>query len=63
MSEIVAADGVVGSPGWMLRDAVRATERADVDALAVVDDAGMFVGLVRTDDVVKLEEILDETGT
>lgn len=63
VSEIATGDAPVGAPGWMLRDAVRAMESANVDALAVVDPSGMFVGLVRTDDVVKLEEILDETGT
>jgi CIC family chloride channel protein len=63
VAEIATADAPVGAPGWMLRDAVRAMESANVDALAVVDPTGLFVGLVRTDDVVKLEEILDETGT
>jgi chloride channel protein, CIC family len=63
VADIVAVDTPVGSPAWSLRDAVRAMEGAGVDALAVVDGDGRFVGLVRTDDVVKLEEILDETGS
>ena len=40
----------------------RAMERSGSDVLAVVDHSA-FVGVVRTDDVIRLEEILDDTGT
>jgi predicted transcriptional regulator len=63
VADVVDAGAPVGSPSWMLGDAVRAMERAGAEVLAVVDDAGAFVGIVRTDDVLRLEEILDETGT
>jgi CIC family chloride channel protein len=58
---VLHATAPTGSPHWTLRDAVRAMESGRTDVLAVVDDGGRFVGVVRTDDVVKLEEILDET--
>lgn len=49
-------------PSWTLRDAVAAMERAGTDILAVCDSDGHFIGVVREDDIVKLDEILDETG-
>ena len=49
-------------PSWTLRDAVVAMESADVDVLAVTDNDGTFIGIVAEDDIVKLDEILDETG-
>ena len=35
---------------------------ADGDVLAVTDNDGTFIGIVAEDDIVKLDEILDETG-
>ena len=49
-------------PSWTLRDAVAAMDSAGVDVLAVTDGDGSFIGLVSEDDIVKLDEILDETG-
>jgi len=49
-------------PGWSLRDAVVAMEKADVDVLAVTDAEGAFIGMISADDILKLDEILDETG-
>ena len=51
-----------GSPSWTVRDAVVAMEAADIDVLAVTDSGGNFIGVVTEDDVVRLGEILDETG-
>jgi hypothetical protein len=39
-----------------------AMERADTGLLAVVDDSGAFIGTVDAAEILKLEEILDETG-
>jgi chloride channel protein, CIC family len=47
---------------WLVRDAVGAMERADTDVLAVVDGDDRFVGVVTTDDVLRLDEILERTG-
>ena len=45
-----------------LRDAMAAMEAGDSDILAVVDDNGSFVGIVAESEIVKLGEILSETG-
>jgi CIC family chloride channel protein len=47
---------------WLVRDAVGAMERGDTDVLAVVDSDDRFVGVVTTDDVLQLDEILERTG-
>ena len=49
-------------PSWSLRDAIVAMEDSHVDVLAVVDAAGGFIGILRADDILKLDEILEETG-
>ena len=45
-----------------MRDAVGAMERGDSDVLAVVDGDDRFVGVVTTEDVLRLDEILERTG-
>ena len=62
VSELMATDMVAGLPSWTLRDAVVSMEEADLDLLPVTDADRIFVGVVRADDIVKLDEILDETG-
>jgi CBS domain-containing protein len=37
-------------------------EKADVDVLAVTDAENAFIGMVSAEDILKLDEILDETG-
>jgi CBS domain-containing protein len=37
-------------------------ERGDTDVLAVVDGEDRFVGVITTDDVLRLDEILERTG-
>ncbi len=51
-----------GRTTWLVRDAVGAMERADTDVLAVVDGEDRFVGVVTTDEVLRLDEILERTG-
>jgi chloride channel protein, CIC family len=51
-----------GRTTWLVRDAVGAMERGDTDVLAVVDGDDRFVGVVTTDDVLRLDEILERTG-
>ena len=50
-------------PNWSLRDAIVAMEQADVDVLAVTDAEGAFIGMLSAEDILKLDEILDETGS
>ena len=49
-------------PSWSLRDAIAAMESNHTDILAVTDSAGSFIGVLRADDILKLDEILEETG-
>jgi chloride channel protein, CIC family len=51
-----------GRTTWLVRDAVRAMEAADTDVLAVVDGDDRFVGVVTTEGVLRLDEILERTG-
>ncbi|MYE67421.1 MAG: CBS domain-containing protein, partial [Acidimicrobiia bacterium] len=57
-----AVDLPSADPSWTLRDAVAAMDAADVEMLAGVTADGSFVGLVLEDDILKLDEILEETG-
>jgi CIC family chloride channel protein len=43
---------------WTVEDAVRAMDRTGHDLLPVTDDAGGFVGIVTTTDLLRLDEIL-----
>ena len=62
IADVMAIGLPTARPSWTLRDAVVAMESADVDVLAVTDNDGTFIGIVAEDDIVKLDEILDETG-
>ncbi|MCB0996632.1 MAG: chloride channel protein [Acidimicrobiales bacterium] len=62
VGDVMRTDLPTGSASWTLRDAVAAMEAADIDILPIVDPSGIFVGLVAADDILKLDEILDETG-
>jgi predicted transcriptional regulator len=63
VAELMRTDLPLADPTWTLRDALAAMEEADVDRLGVVDSTGAFVGIVLSSEIVKLDEILDETGT
>jgi CIC family chloride channel protein len=52
-----------GRTTWLVRDAVRAMEAADTDVLPVVDGEDRFVGVVTTEGVLRLDEILERTGS
>jgi chloride channel protein, CIC family len=52
------SDFPFSSPAARLRDALAAMEAADVDLLPVID-GDSFVGVVTTDEVLRLDEILD----
>jgi CIC family chloride channel protein len=51
-----------GRTTWLVRDAVQAMEGADTDVLPVVDGEDRFVGVVTTEGVLRLDEILERTG-
>lgn len=62
VADLVTADLPSARPEWTLGDAMAAMEGADAEILAVVDDSGAFIGTVDATEILKLEEILDETG-
>ena len=61
VADIARRDLPAARPSWTLRDAVAQMEANDTDQLPVTDDLGTFIGVVRADDIVRLDEILDET--
>ena len=63
VGELMATDLPTGRASWTFRDAVVAMEEADIDVLPVTDKDGTFIGVVHADDILRLNEILDETGT
>ncbi len=63
VADIADDEMVIARPGWTLRDALVAMEESGSDSLAVADESGYFIGLVDREDIVRLDEILDETGS
>ena len=63
VGEVLRDDLPTGRPSWTLRDALVAMDEADIDRVAVTDDAGAFVGEVRSAEIIGLDEILDDTET
>ena len=62
IADVMAVQLPTARPSWTLRDAIVAMDTNGVDLLAVTDADGTFIGIVAEDDMVKLDEILDETG-
>lgn len=58
--EVMRDDLPIAHPSWSLRQAVIAMEEADVDRMAVIAD-NRLVGVITTDAIVQLDEILEET--
>ncbi len=61
VTDIIDISCPVGTPSWTIRDVVAAMGRAGTDLMAVTDNDGGFVGLVRDSEIVKLDAILVET--
>ena len=62
VGDVLRSDLPEVRPSWTLRAAIGAMGDSDVDVLAVTDADASFIGLVREDDILKLDEILEETG-
>ena len=62
VGEMADGDLPTATLSWTLRDALAAMDKAEVGMLAVVTPDGSFVGLVLEEDILKLDEILEETG-
>ena len=61
VADIARRDLPAARPSWTLRDAVAQMDANDTDQLPVTDDDNTFIGVVRADDILRLDEILDET--
>ncbi len=61
VADIARRDLPAARPSWTLRDAVAQMGANDTDQLPVTDDDGTFIGVVQADDILRLDEILDET--
>ncbi len=59
VAAIVDDEAPTARPSWSLRDATAAMR---YDMIAVTDSEGIFIGVVQADEVVRLREILAETG-
>ncbi len=62
VAEVLEGVDLIANPGWSLRDVVTAMESADTDVMAVTDGDRNFIGVVLEAEIVKLGEIIDETG-
>jgi CIC family chloride channel protein len=61
VKDVLRDDLPTGRPTWTLGEAMRTMEAADIDRLPIVDDASVFVGVVSTGQILKLDDILDQT--
>jgi CIC family chloride channel protein len=62
VGSVLRTDLPTAKPSWTLRDAIGTMGDAEADVLAVADIDSSFIGVIREEDIVKLDEILDETG-
>ncbi|MGI9118602.1 MAG: chloride channel protein [Acidimicrobiales bacterium] len=60
VDEVMRSDLPTALPSWAVREAMESMERADVDLLAVTDGVGGFVGVVSTNEILRLHEILEQ---
>ncbi len=62
VADILSTDMPTAFPTWSIRDAVVALDQHHSDIIAVTTAEGAFVGVVLESEIVKLGEILDQTG-
>ncbi len=60
--DVIDSSVPTANANWSLRDAVAAMDAGGTEMLAVVDDSDNFIGVVVEAEIVKLGEILEETG-
>lgn len=60
VDQIMRTDEPVGDVDWTLGQTLTALEQADIDRLAITD-RGAFIGVVTTGELLKLDEILENT--
>lgn len=62
VAELMHTNSPTARLGWTLRQATAVMEREDVEVLPVVGDDDEFLGVVTADAILRLDEILGETG-
>lgn len=62
VTDVMRTDIPCGKPDWLLREAVAAMDAAAIGRLPVIDDRGLFIGVVTMDEIIKLDDIMDVTG-
>lgn len=62
VADIMRTDAPVAPVGWTVAEAVRAMDEAGVDLLGVCDGE-RFVGVIRAEDVIKLDDVLRRSGS
>jgi CIC family chloride channel protein len=63
VTDIIDSSVPTGRPSWTIRDVVAAMGNTDSELVAITDSSEVFVGVVRDSEIVKLDEILEETET
>lgn len=63
VGDILDATVPTAKPSWSLRDAMVAMERHDTHVIAVTDESENFIGVIDEAEVVKLGQILEDTGS
>lgn len=62
VDEIMRTDLPAASLTWKLGDVLRILEGDESDRLAVIGEEGTFLGEVRREEIVRLDELLDDAG-
>jgi len=63
VSNVLKTNLPTAKPSWTLRDAIGTMGESESDVLPVTDADGNFIGLIREEDILKLDEILEETAS
>lgn len=61
VADRMRADFPTGRPDWLLRQALEVMERDDIDLLPIIEGES-FVGVVTTDEILRLDDILGQAG-
>lgn len=60
LADVFDRDTPAGRPTWRVGEALLAMQTWGLDRLAIVDDDGSFIGVVRMSELLKLDEILGD---
>ena len=63
VADVMRTNVPVAKVGWRLREALAAMDSVDMDRLAVLDDAGAFIGEIRRSEIFKLDDLMNDAGS